>query len=82
MTLSTFQAIAAGMWGFFLLVLCIAQWVLIRSLTKTARQAIEAVHDFAGFMDGYACGPAESEMVSRCLPLANLINYDHAEDEP
>jgi len=76
--------------GLTLIVFFLAGWlagwayttIYIKALERAARQAISAVHDFAGFMDGYACGPAESEMVSRCLPLARLIEYDIGEDEP
>lgn len=51
-----------------------------RALEGAARMALVAVHEFCGFMDGMACGPAESEMCRRCLPLAKLLDYDDANE--
>ncbi len=56
-------------------------WIWVKALEKAGKEAISAVHEFAGFMDGLACGPAESEMCRRCLPLAELIGYPIGKEE-
>ena len=76
MTFTVVEVTAAAMVFLAVCGLCILQWVWIKALTKAARQVIGAVHDFTGFMGGLACGPAESELCERCLPLAGLIEYE------
>lgn len=53
----------------------------IEKLEDAAGRAIRAVHEFAGWGGGIAMGVAERMMLEKCLPLAQLINYEGLEDQ-
>lgn len=59
---------------------CMRRTVYNRAVEAAAKMALQSVHEFCGFMDGAACGPAEQHMIRRCMPLAKLLDYDDANE--
>ncbi len=75
--LETLSIVFVGfVWG-----LVVGIWVTRKVYRAAAFAALESVDSFVGFMGGAACGPAESAMASRCLPLAELVGYDTGEGD-